>query len=227
MKEIRVVESVLKANDVIARDNRTRLNDAGVLAINLMSAPGSGKTALLEKTLPALAPDYASAVLVGDLQTTRDAERVRHLAKSVTQINTGRGCHLDAAQVETGLSGLELNELSFVFIENVGNMVCPAAYDLGEHLRVILLSTPEGDDKAAKYPTLFQIADAVLLTKIDLYDRLDYKVERVRDDLSRINTRAPLIELSAATGVGMDIWLRWLRTEREARRFRPETQLGD
>ena len=211
--KINVVESVLKANDAVAQENRRRLSKAGVLAINLLSAPGSGKTALLEKTIPALAPDLPAGVLVGDLQTTRDAERLGDLAVHTTQINTGSGCHLSATQVAEGLNSFPLDGLALLFIENVGNMVCPAAYDLGEHVRVALLSVPEGDDKVAKYPTLFQPADAILLTKVDLVGVLDYDMTRVRDDLARINTRAPLFELSAKTGQGLDRWLGWLRKQ--------------
>jgi len=214
--KIKVVESVLKANDAVASENRRRLDAAGVLAINLMSAPGSGKTTLLEKTIPALAP-VRCAVLVGDLQTTRDAERLGKCAADVVQINTGRGCHLTATQVAEGLASLDLNGISFLFIENVGNMVCPAGVDLGEHVRVALLSTPEGDDKVAKYPTLFQPADAVLLTKIDLLGALDYDKRKVYEDLSRINTRAVLIELSPKAGAGMERWLAWLRQQRGER----------
>jgi hydrogenase nickel incorporation protein HypB len=216
MKKINVVESVLKANDAIARDNRERMTRANLLSVNLMSAPGSGKTTLLEKTLPELTPEHACAVLVGDLQTSRDAERIGDLASAVTQINTGRGCHLDAAQVAEGLRGLPLDALDFLFIENVGNMICPAAFDLGEHRRVVLLSIPEGDDKVAKYPTLFQPADAILLTKIDLLAVLEYDRGRVRDDLSRINTRAPLMELSSHSGQGLDRWFGWLREQHQA-----------
>ncbi len=217
MKKVNVVESVLKVNDALARENRQRMTAAGLLTLNLMSAPGSGKTTLLEKTLAALAGECRAAVLVGDLQTSRDAERLSDLAASITQINTGRGCHLDAAQVAEGLGTLDLEGVGYLFIENVGNMVCPAAFDLGEHLRVVLLSVPEGDDKVAKYPTLFQRADAILLTKMDLSGVLDFAIDQVRDDLSRINTRAPLIELAARTGQGMDSWLAWLREQRAAR----------
>jgi hydrogenase nickel incorporation protein HypB len=213
--KINVVESVLKANDAVARANRSRMDAAGVLAVNLMSAPGSGKTALLERTIAALAPQRC-AVLVGDLQTTRDAERLGPVAAEVTQINTGRGCHLSAPQVSDGLDSLALERIDYLFIENVGNMVCPAAHDLGEHRRAVLLSVPEGDDKVAKYPTLFQPADVILLTKIDLAGVLDWRRERVMDDLSRINTRAPVLALSTKSGAGFDGWLDWLRAERRA-----------
>jgi hydrogenase nickel incorporation protein HypB len=213
--KINVVESVLKANDAVARDNRRRLDELGVLAVNLMSAPGSGKTFLLEKTIPGLGSDNRCAVLVGDLQTTRDAERIGRTACEVTQINTGTGCHLSATQVSEGLASLDLKGINYLFIENVGNMVCPAAFDLGEHLRAVLLSVPEGDDKVAKYPTLFQPADVILLTKVDLREVLDYNAQRVYEDISHINTRAEVIEISARTGQGMDRWLGWLRQRRQ------------
>ena len=212
--KIRIVESVLKANDAVAQENRRRLDRAGVRCVNIMSAPGSGKTTLLEKTIPALLPDIRCAVLVGDLQTTRDAERLGKLSIQVTQINTGRGCHLDATQVTSGIATLDLKGTDFLFIENVGNMVCPAGFDLGEHARAVLLSVPEGDDKVAKYPTLFQPADIILLTKVDLIGVLDYSMDRVREDLLHINTRAPLIEFSSKTGQGMEQWLTWLRSQK-------------
>jgi hydrogenase nickel incorporation protein HypB len=215
--KIKVVESVLKANDAVAADNRRRLEAAGVLGLNMMSAPGSGKTTLLEQTIPALAPERRCAVLVGDLQTTRDAERLGRTEAPVTQINTGRGCHLSATQVSEGLGTLALKGLDYLFIENVGNMVCPAAHDLGEHLRVVLLSVPEGDDKVAKYPTLFQPADVILLTKTDLIGIVDFDSAKVYEDISRLNARAPLIELSARNGQGVERWLDWLR-ERQAER---------
>ncbi|NLX20645.1 MAG: hydrogenase nickel incorporation protein HypB [Phycisphaerae bacterium] len=214
--KIHVVESVLKANDAVAAAIRRTLQQAGLLALNLMSGPGSGKTTLLEKTIPLLGPRHPCGVLVGDLQTTRDAERLGDLAVHTTQINTGTGCHLSATQVAEALAGLDLQSLAFLFIENVGNMVCPAAFDLGEHRKVVLLSVPEGDDKVAKYYTLFQQADVILLTKVDLLGVLDFRVDRVREDLARLNTRAPLIPLSAKTGEGIDEWLAWLHAQRAA-----------
>ena len=214
--KINVVRNVLEANDAVARVNRERMDSAGAWAVNITSAPGSGKTSLLEVTIPALAPELASAVIVGDLQTTRDAERLGALAAQVTQINTEGGCHLSAAQVAEALAGLDLADLALVFIENVGNMVCPAGFDLGEHARVAMLSVPEGDDKVAKYPTLFQPADVIILNKIDLLDVLEYDKSRVYDDLSKINTRARVIEMSVKTGQGLGEWLDWLRGRRGA-----------
>jgi hydrogenase nickel incorporation protein HypB len=216
-RAITVVTSVLKANDAVAQANRARLDAAGILALNITSAPGSGKTALLEATLPALAP-LRAAVIVGDLQTTRDAQRVQGLAAAVIQINTEGGCHLAATQVAEALDSLPLDALDLLFIENVGNMVCPAGFDLGEHRRVAMLSVPEGADKVAKYPTLFQPADLILLNKIDLAALLDYDVDLVRADLAHINTRAPLLLLSARSGEGMAAWLDWLRAARTAPR---------
>jgi hydrogenase nickel incorporation protein HypB len=214
--KINVVESVLKANDAVAAANRRLLARRNLLAVNLMSAPGSGKTTLLEKTMPALGPERPCGVLVGDLQTSRDAERLGPHAVETTQINTGTGCHLSATQVAEALATFPLENLAFLFIENVGNMVCPAQFDLGEHAKAVLLSVPEGDDKVAKYPTLFQQADVILLTKIDLLGILEFDVNRVRDDLSRINTRAPFIPVSTRTGEGFQTWLAWLEERRRA-----------
>ncbi len=215
--KIQVIENVLKDNDAVARSVRSRFEAARILALNITSAPGSGKTTLLERTISLFQPEDRCAVLVGDLQTSRDAERLAVSASETVQINTGRGCHLSAAQVSEGLDSIDLDGISTVFIENVGNMVCPAGFDLGEQKRVAMLSLPEGDDKVAKYPTLFQPADVILLNKIDLKGVLDYDLARVRDDLSRINTRAPLIPLSARTGEGMDEWIGWLEECRSER----------
>jgi hydrogenase nickel incorporation protein HypB len=214
--KINVVKSVLDASDALAGVNRRRMDDAAITCINILSAPGSGKTTLLQKSLPTLPAGLRTAVLVGDLQTTRDAERLETAAAQVVQINTGNGCHLSPSQVQQGLDAIDLGAVDLLFIENVGNMVCPAAFDLGEHRRVVLLSVPEGDDKVAKYPTLFQKADVILLTKIDLAELLEYNFDRVYDDLSHINTAAPVIRLSSKTGQGMEAWRDWLVAQRQA-----------
>ena len=214
--KINVIKSVLDASDTLARANRRRMDEAGLLCVNVLSAPGSGKTTLLQKSLPLLGGGARSAVLVGDLQTTRDAERLADAAAQVTQINTGRGCHLSPEQVAEGLDGLDLTRIDYLFIENVGNMVCPAAFDLGEHRRAVLLSVPEGDDKVAKYPVLFQKADVILLTKVDLVGVLEYRFDRVREDLSKVNTAAPVLRVSSRTGEGLDAWLAWLAEQRQA-----------
>ena len=212
--KIRVVENVLKANDALAQENRQRLDEASVRTINLMSAPGSGKTTLLEKTIEQLGAARC-AVLVGDLQTTRDAERLEKAGAQTIQINTGKGCHLSASEVARGLDELALDKVEHLFIENVGNMVCPAGFDLGEHQRVALLSIPEGDDKVAKYWTLFQSVNAILLTKIDLLEMLDFNIDRVKADLARINTATPFMELSSKTGRGMERWFNWLKNKQD------------
>ncbi len=207
--KIKVVENIMKSNDAQAAENRQRLNVAGVLCLNILSGPGSGKTTLLEKTLELLGPERC-AVMVGDLQTTRDAERLGASGAESIQINTGKGCHLSAAQVARGLEQLDLSKIDYLFIENVGNMVCPAGHDLGEHKKVVLLSLPEGDDKVAKYWTLFQGADLIMLSKIDLLEYLDFDFERVREDISKLNGKAPLIEISSKLGKGLEQWLSWL-----------------
>lgn len=207
---VNVSRSVLKANDAIAAANRARLEQAGALAVNLMSAPGSGKTALLEKTIAQLEKVGACGVLVGDLQTSRDAQRLQPYALHTIQINAGAGCPLTATHVRDGLNLLPLDHLTFLFVENVGNMVYPAAFDLGENLKVALLSVAEGDDKVAKYPTLFQQADLILVTKIDLLNDVDFDRSRVAQDLMRVNTHAPVLELSSRTGQGMQAWFDWL-----------------
>lgn len=215
MVAVKIAERVLKANDAVAAANRAKLDAAGILTVNMMSAPGSGKTALLEATIPALAPARC-AVLVGDLQTTRDADRLAAVAVESVQINTGRGCHLAADQVAAALARIDLAGVQYLFIENVGNMVCPAGFDLGEHVAVAALSLPEGDDKVAKYPTLFQAADAVVLTKIDLAAVMTFDEVRVRDDLARLDSAAPFFRLSSRSGEGMAAWLDWLRARRSA-----------
>lgn len=212
--KVNVIKSVLKANDLVAEKTRQQFRQADVLAINLISAPGSGKTTLLEKTIPALKPEGESIVIVGDLETTRDADRLSPYALAVTQINTGMSCHLYANQVASALDGLPLDKADYVFIENVGNMVCPGEFDLGENLKVVLYSIPEGDDKVAKYPTIFRVADLVLLTKADLQPHMEFDTERVRAEINRLNSTVPILVLSSRDGQGTAAWLEWLRDKR-------------
>jgi hydrogenase nickel incorporation protein HypB len=212
MAEVKVIaKPLLQKNDQIAAANKRLLSERGITGFNVMSAPGSGKTTLLTRTIERLRPE-GTAVLVGDLQTSRDAERLAVTGAPVVQINTGRGCHLSASEVADGLGALDLSGIRWLFIENVGNMVCPASHALGEHKNIVLLSLPEGDDKVAKYPTLFQAADMVVLTKIDLAPVMEFDEARVRADLAQLNTRAPFLRLSTRTGEGMDAWLAWLRS---------------
>ncbi len=212
--KVKVVKHVLAANDEIAAANRQRLKQAGILGLNLISSPGSGKTTLLEKTLPALEPEK-SAVIVGDLQTDRDAQRVSSAAVESIQINTGLSCHLYANQVSSALDDIPLEKTDYMFIENVGNMVCPGEFDLGENLKVILYSLPEGDDKVAKYPTIFRVADLVLLTKCDLKGLVDFDFDRVKEEVSKLNAQVQLLELSSKTGEGYDKWIDWLRKQKQ------------
>lgn len=210
-----IAKPLLQKNDQIAAANRRLLESKGLVGINVMSAPGSGKTTLLQKTVELLGPSRC-AVLVGDLQTTRDADRLAAAGAPVVQINTGRGCHLTAAEVADGLAALDLAGRSYLFIENVGNMVCPAGFALGEHRNAVLMSLPEGDDKVAKYPTLFQAADVVLLSKIDLAGVMEFDERRMRDDLAQVNSRAPLLRISTRSGAGLEAWLDWVRAIRPA-----------
>lgn len=207
-----VLHSLLHENDHAAQHNREHFNSHRVVAINLMSSPGAGKTALLESTIQALGGEFALAVIEGDLETENDAERIRKHGVPAIQISTGSACHLDAHMVHDALHGLELHDLDIIFIENVGNLVCPASFDLGQHVNVALLSVPEGDDKPAKYPVMFRSADLVMLSKADLLPVLDdFHPDRAETHLRNLASEAPLIRTSAKSGEGLQDWLAWLR----------------
>jgi hydrogenase nickel incorporation protein HypB len=208
---VEVRQNVLKQNDIVARELRQRFHDAGVYVASLVSSPGSGKTAFLEKTLTLLRPDFRVAALVGDLATDNDAVRLARSQAQVRQITTGTLCHLEAAMVRTALEGWDLNELDFLFIENVGNLVCPSSYDVGENLRVVLLSVTEGEDKPLKYPTIFNTADVAVLTKMDLAEAVEFDLDAARANVERVRPGMPLLEVSSKKGVGMDDWLAFLR----------------
>ncbi len=207
--KIQVVQNVLRANDTIAAANREQFSRLRLPVLNFISAPGSGKTALLERTL-AHVGGKRCAVLVGDLATSRDGERLGQHCPNVVQINTGKGCHLDAAQIEAGLRSISVEQLDWLFIENVGNMVCPVEFDLGEHGKVALISTVEGEDKPVKYPTLFQKATCVVLTKIDLAAVSGFDREQFYRELRQVNSDVPVVEVSSRTGEGFDGWIEWL-----------------
>ncbi|MEZ5541311.1 MAG: hydrogenase nickel incorporation protein HypB [Pseudomonadota bacterium] len=210
-ESVTVLRNLLSANDQTAAHNRQHFERHGVLAVNLMSSPGAGKTALLEATIDALAGELAIAVIEGDLETENDAERIRRHGVTAIQITTGSACHLDAHMVHDALHRLDLTQTDIVFIENVGNLVCPASFDLGQHHNVTLLSVPEGDDKPAKYPVMFRAADLVLLSKCDLLPVLDdFSPDNARRHLRELASAAPVIELSARRGTGMNAWLEWL-----------------
>jgi len=222
---VTVLESLMNENDRVAVHNRAHLDAQSVIAINLMSAPGSGKTRLLEATLDALRDEFRMAVIEGDLETENDAERIRSHGVPAVQITTGSACHLDAHLVHKALHGLPLANLDLLFIENVGNLVCPAGFDLGQHADVVLLSATEGDDKPAKYPVMFRAADLVLLTKADLLAVLeDFSPERAEQALRALATTAPVLSVSAKTGTGLAAWCDWLRNRvREQRAARLRT----
>lgn len=208
---IKVLRNVLEANDQIAARIRQQLAARHITALNLISAPGAGKTSLLEKTIPALKPRYRIGVLEGDIATTRDSERIERLGVPVVQLVTGGACHLEAALVQRGLNELPLDSLDLVFIENVGNIACPAEFDLGENAKVGLLSVTEGHDKPAKYPLLFHEVAALVLNKIDLLPYTDFDYQRFETDFRRLNASAPIFRLSCRSGEGLEEWLHWLQ----------------
>jgi hydrogenase nickel incorporation protein HypB len=205
-----VVERILEANDVVAEATRSELARRGIYAIDLIGAPGSGKTALLEATLRALKGRRHPAVLVGDLATRRDGDRLARWCDRVIQISTGEGCHLEAGQVRDALGQLELAGVDLLFIENVGNLICPVGFDLGQTAKVGLFSLTEGDDKAAKHPYLVTAADLILLNKIDLAPYLTFDRAGFEADVRQLNPTVTIIDVSATTGAGMDAWLGWI-----------------
>jgi hydrogenase nickel incorporation protein HypB len=210
-ESVEVLRNLLQANDHEAAHNRQHFDTHRVLAVNLMSSPGAGKTALLERTIEVLAGDLNIAVIEGDLETENDARRIREKGVPAVQISTGTACHLDAHMVHSALHEMPLDGLDIVFIENVGNLVCPASFDLGQHLNVTLLSAPEGDDKPAKYPVMFRAADMMLISKSDIIDFLgDFDPARAERYLRELANPAPVIRLSARSGEGMTAWTDWL-----------------
>jgi hydrogenase nickel incorporation protein HypB len=218
---VTVLSRLLSENDLQAVHNRRHFDAHQVLAINLMSAPGSGKTALLEATIDALGSEFRIGVVEGDLETENDAERIRARGVPAVQIVTGTACHLDAHMVHDALHRLDLDALDILFIENVGNLVCPASFDLGHHRNVTLLSVTEGDDKPAKYPVMFRASDLLLLSKADLLPVLDdFDPAAAERHLRALANPAPVIRLSARKGLHLEHWLDWLRSEVAAQRLR-------
>ena len=201
---------VLTNNNKAAEFNRELFTNTKTLVINMMSSPGAGKTTLLEETVRELSGKYRIAVIEGDLATERDADRIRAMGAKAVQINTHGGCHLDARMIAATLSEFDLDEVDILFIENVGNLVCPSGYDLGQQHKVAVLSVPEGNDKIPKYPQMFMRTELVLLNKIDLLPYLDFNVEEARRDLSEINPQSSLLPLSARTQEGLHEWFSWI-----------------
>lgn len=208
---VTVRQNILKANDATAAENRATFAALGLRAINLVSSPGAGKTALLERTLQDLAGTLRLAVAVGDLATENDAARLRQWGVQAEQIVTGTICHLDAGMVQAVLPRFDLTALDVLFLENVGNLVCPASYDLGEAARAVLISTTEGEDKPLKYPTIFNTADVVVITKMDLAGAVEFDSEQCRENIDRARPGVPIIELSSRKGTGLDAWFDFVR----------------
>jgi hydrogenase nickel incorporation protein HypB len=224
---VAVHERILASNDRVARHNREHFHEQGLVAINLMGSPGAGKTAVLEATARSLGADARLGVLAGDLATDNDAARIRAAGIVAESITTGTACHLDADMVHHGLHHLPWRTLDYLFIENVGNLVCPAVYDLGQDANVVALSVTEGEDKPLKYPTMFRKADLVLITKIDLLPALpEIRVGVIEDNLRAVMTQPAMLSISAKTGQGLDEWLRWLRGVASPRSARCATGMG-
>jgi hydrogenase nickel incorporation protein HypB len=207
-------KSLLQRNDTQADSNRRWFAQHNILALNLLSSPGAGKTTLLEKTLQALRGDYPLAVIEGDQATARDGERIAATGVKVVQVNTGTGCHLEADMIHRAAHQLEPLNDHLLFIENVGNLVCPALFDLGEFRKVVLLSVTEGDDKPLKYPHMFQAADLVLITKMDLLPHVDFSIDACMNAARQLKPDVPILCLSARTGAGMEAWLQWIGAQR-------------
>ncbi len=210
--EIKVLKDILGANEAIARKNRDRLDSHGILTINIMSSPGAGKTSLILQTINRLKPKTRMAVIEGDVASSIDADKVNQQGVPVIQINTGGGCHLDANMTERALDNLPLEEIDLLLIENVGNLICPAEFNLGEHKKVMLLSMPEGDDKPHKYPLMFSEADVVLVNKIDLLPYLDFNLDAFHKVVTGLNPKVKIFPVSCKTGEGLDAWFPGWRT---------------
>ena len=212
-RQVAVEQDVLLRNNLLAERNRGYFEAKNVLAINFLSSPGSGKTSLLEKTIPLVKTGYPVSVIEGDQQTTRDAERIQALDVPVLQVNTGTGCHLDALMINRAVREMELADSSLLCIENVGNLVCPALFDLGEAMKVVVISVTEGEDKPLKYPTMFLEADVCILNKTDLLPYVSFDAAKCRENAMQVNHHLEWFDLSAATGEGIDVWIEWLKSK--------------
>ena len=218
MNRVTLEKKVLSENDRIAAELRERFREHGVVCLNLISSPGAGKTALLERTLQGFAPGERVAVLTGDIQTDNDAARLARSGFPVRQITTGGTCHLDARMVVRALEGWRLEDLDLLLIENVGNLVCPASYDLGEAAKIVVLSVAEGEDKPIKYPAIFFKSALLVLNKIDLLPHVPFDIAQARKNARRVHPEMEIVEVSCTSGEGLDGWRQWLRTRREAAR---------
>lgn len=211
--QLKVMENILAANDLIARENRRIFDQHGLFVINLMSSPGAGKTTLLELTVAALKDELSIAVIEGDIRGQLDAERIERYGVPVLQINTGGECHLDANMIRNGLDAIDLSGRDLLIIENVGNLVCPAEFKVGEDLKIVILSLPEGDDKPYKYPLMFKESQAMIINKMDLSGLVDFDLHRVESNVLALNANMKIFHLSCKTREGLDAWLDWLREQ--------------
>jgi len=210
--KIPVVQKVLEANERIAQENRRLFEEMKVLVINLVSGPGAGKTTLLERTLEALKEEYRFGIIEGDIQSTRDSERIASAGVPVVQINTGGACHLDGNMIREAIGELALGALDVLVVENVGNLVCPVEFDIGEDFKVMLLSLPEGDDKPVKYPLIFHESSLLLINKMDLLPYVECDIEKIREESLKINPHLGIMEISCKTGEGLSAWFSWLKS---------------
>lgn len=214
-RELALEQDILQKNNLLAERNRGWFDAKGIFAINLVSSPGSGKTTLLEETIKRLAGKHSVYVIEGDQQTMNDANRIQAAGAEAVQINTGKGCHLDSHMVHHALHDLKPEENSLLFIENVGNLVCPGLFDLGESSRVVVISVTEGDDKPLKYPTMFETSQLCIINKTDLLPYVNFDVEKAKEYALRINPNLEFIELSATMGIGFNVWLDWLEKKQK------------
>jgi hydrogenase nickel incorporation protein HypB len=208
--EVKVVKNILEANEVIASQNKKLFAEKGVYVLNLMGSPGAGKTTLLERTIKNLKDKKKIAVIEGDIETSRDAERIAAHGVPAVQINTGGACHLDGNMVRKGIEEFDLEQFELLIVENVGNLVCPAEFKIGEDDKVMIISVTEGDDKPLKYPLMFQVSSVLLLNKIDLLPYLDFDVERFKSDALKINPKLRILQISCKTGEGLSDWTNWI-----------------
>ncbi len=211
--KITVVKNILEANERIAEENRRLFQNEGVTVINLMSSPGSGKTSLLERTIEALGAQVRIGVIEGDIESTKDAERIAETGVQAVQINTGGACHLDGNMIRDALAPFDLSQLDLLVVENVGNLVCPAEFNIGEDHKIMILSVAEGDDKPEKYPLMFHESTVLLINKIDLLPHVDCDIEKIKEVALRIHPGLEIFEISCKTGEGIDEWAKWLLNE--------------
>lgn len=224
--QVKVMENIMAANDLIARENRRIFDRHGLFVVNLMSSPGAGKTTLLERTIAALKGEFVIAVIEGDIRGQLDADRIERHGVPVLQINTGGECHLDANMIRNGLDALDLDGRELLIIENVGNLVCPAEFKVGEDFKAMILSVPEGDDKPYKYPLMFRESSALIINKIDLMCMVDFDMQKVERTARALNPQIEIFHLSCKTGEGLESWLDWLR--QQVRRSKtPGSRPGD